>query len=246
MSSIWKDLHLNPRVESCFTCLRRLSSFLSTFKLLSYQPPNEVASLLFSFALDCHLELMFQYDRICQLKALPHRVQDVFWQEWGSNPRTLSRTRVLDWGFSWAWRLRSLAHSASFPSTHFFFDLWPFHWVNFSIPRCILLKGLCHPFEKFFVQTHAYIRVAHVFAGYLLFCALLKRSAFNHGWRSESFVFFCFGLSSWIDVPVRQNLSAKGSASSCSKRFLTGVGFEPTHRLVYLKSRLRNFLSRAP
>ena len=128
----------------------------------------------------------------------------------------------------------------------FSFDLWPFHWVNFSIPRCILLNGLCHPFEKFFVQTHAYIRVAHVFAGYLLFCALLKCSAFNHGWRSESFVFFCFGLSSWIDVPVRQNLSAKGSASSCSKRFLTGVGFEPTHTLVYQKSRLRNFLSRAP
>ena len=126
------------------------------------------------------------------------------------------------------------------------FDLWPFHWVNFSIPRCILLNGLCHPFEKFFVQTHAYIRVAHVFAGYLLFCALLKRSAFNHGWRSESFVFFCFGLSSWIDVPVWQNLSAKGSASSCSKRFLTGVGFEPTHTLVYQKSRLSNFLSRAP
>ena len=121
MSSIWKDLHLNPRVESCFTCLRRVSSFLSTFKLLGYQPPNDVASLLFSFALDCHLESTFQYDRICQLKALPHRVQNVFWQEWDSNPRTHSRTRVLDWGFSWAWRLRSLAHSALFPSTHLFF-----------------------------------------------------------------------------------------------------------------------------
>ena len=143
----------------------------------------------------------------------------------------------------------ALDHSAILPGfrRHIFsFDLWPFHWVIFSIPRCILLNGLCHPFEKFFVQTHAYIRVAHVFAGYLLFCALLKCSAFNHGWRSESFVFFCFGLSSWIDVPVRQNLSAKGSASSCSKRFLTGVGFEPTHTLVYQKSRLSNFLSRAP
>ena len=180
VSSIWKVFRSNPRIHSCFTCLSRVSSFLCTFKLLGYQPPNDVASRLFSFALDCHLELTFQYDRICQLKALPHRVQNVFWQEWDSNPRTHSRTRVLDGGFSWAWRLRSLAHSALFPSTHFFFYLWPFHWVNFSIPKCILLNGLCHPFEKFFVQTHAYIRVSHVSAGYPLFCALLNCSAINH------------------------------------------------------------------
>ena len=119
MSSIWKDSHLNPRVESCFTCLRRVSSFLWTFKQLVYQPPNDVASLLFSFALDCHLELTFQYDRICQLKALAHRVQEVFWQEWESNPRTHSCTRILDWGFSWVWRLRSLGHPAWFKSTYF-------------------------------------------------------------------------------------------------------------------------------
>ena len=53
-------------------------------------------------------------------------------------------------------------------------------------------------------------------------------------------------MSSWIDVPVWQNLSAEGSASSCSKRFLTGVGFEPTHTLVYQDSRLRKFLTLAP
>ena len=120
VSSIWKDLHLNPRVESCFTCVRRASSFLCTFNVLGYQPPNDVASLLFSFALDCHLELTFQYERICQPKALLHRVQNVFWQEWDSNPRTHSCTRILDWGFSWVWRLRPLGHLAWFTSTYFF------------------------------------------------------------------------------------------------------------------------------
>ena len=49
-----------------------------------------------------------------------------------------------------------------------------------------------------------------------------------------------------MTVPVWQNLSAEGSASSCSKRSLTGVGFEPTHTLLYQNSRLRNFLSLAP
>ena len=119
LSSIWKDLHLNPRVESCFTCLRRVTSFLCAFKQIGYQPPNDVASLLFSFALDCHLVLTFQYDSICQLKALPHRVQNVFWQEWDWNPRTHSCTRILDWGISWVWRLRPLGHPAWFKSRYF-------------------------------------------------------------------------------------------------------------------------------
>ena len=93
--------------------------FLCTFKLLGYQPPNDVASRLFSFALDCHLELTFQYDRICQLRALPHRVQNVFWQEWESNPRTHSYTRILDWGIFWVCRPRPLGHPAWFKSTYF-------------------------------------------------------------------------------------------------------------------------------
>ena len=159
-----------------------------------------------------------------------------------SNPRTHSWTRNLNWRISWAWLLRPLGHFALFPSTHFFsFDLWPFHLVIFSIQRFNLLNGLCHPYEKICVQTHEYFRVSHVSAGYLLFCALINRSAVGHGWRSESFVFFCFGLSSWIDVPVWQNLSAEGCASSRSKRFLTGVGFEPTHTLVYYRSLLGIF-----
>ena len=189
---------------------------------------------------------MFQYDRICQLKALTHRVQNVFWQEWDSNPCAHSCTRILDWGFSWAWLPRPLGHSALYPSTHFFsLDLWPFHWVIFSIQRCNLLNGLCHPFENICVQTHAYFRFSHVSAGYLLLCALINRSAVGHRWRCDFFV-FCFGLSSSINVRVWQNLSAEGSASSCSKRFLTGVGFEPKHTLVCQNSRLRIFLNLAP
>ena len=119
MSSIWKVLNLNPRVESCFTCLCWVSSFLCFFKLLGYQPPNDVASRLFSLVLDCHLEVTFQYDRICRLKALPHRVRKVFWQEWDMKPRTRSCSRSLDWGISWVWRLRPLGHPAWFTSTYF-------------------------------------------------------------------------------------------------------------------------------
>ena len=81
---------------------------------------------------------------------------------------------------------------------------------------------------------------------FFLFCAFLNHSAINHGWRCESFAFFCFEPSSWIDVPVWRNLSAEGSASSCSKRFLTGVGFEHTHTLVYQVFRLRSLLSLPP
>ena len=167
MSSIWKDLNLNPRVESCFTCLHRVSSFLCTFKLLGYQPPNDVASRLFSFALNRHLELTFQYDGICQLKALPHRVQNVFWQEWDSNPRTHSCTRFLDWGVCWVCRLRPLGHPACLTST-FLYIVCFFNWVDFSIQRYNLLSRLCHPFEKNFVETHVYFRGSNVFAGYLL------------------------------------------------------------------------------
>ena len=93
--SLRKDLNSNPR-RVVFYMSPPGILFLCTFKLLGYQPPNDVASRLFSFALDCYLELTFQYDRICQLKALPRRVQNLFWQEWDSNPRTYSCTRLLD------------------------------------------------------------------------------------------------------------------------------------------------------
>ena len=76
---------------------------------------------LFSFAFHCYLELTLQYERICQLKAVPHRVQNVFWQEWDSNPRTHSCTRILDSGISWVWHLRP---SAILPGLRRHFSLW--------------------------------------------------------------------------------------------------------------------------
>ena len=127
----------------------------------------------------------------------------------------------------------------------FLYDLCFFNWVEFAFQRFNLISGFCHPFQKICVSTHAYIRVSHVSAGYLLFCALINRSAVVHGWRCDSFLFW-FGLSSSHNVPVWQNLSAEGCVSSCSKRFLTRVGFEPTHTLVYQNSRLRNFMGLAP
>ena len=166
-----------------------------------------------------------------------------------SGIRTHAHTRVPDFSTEEFLESGALDRSAILPCFrrhNFSFDLWPFHWVNFSIPRCNLLNGSCHPFEKFFVQTHAYFRVPHVFAGYLLFCALLNRPGINHRWRCESFVFFCFGLSSWINVSMWQNLSAEGSGLSCSKPFPTEVGFELTHTLVYQNSWLRFFLNLQP
>ena len=205
-------------------------------------------SRLFSFALDCHLELTFQYDRICQLKALPRRVQNVFWQDWDSNACTHLCTRILDERISWVWRLRPLGHPAWLASI-FLYDVCFFNWVIFSIQRYNLRSGLCHPFEKIFVEAHVYFRVSHVFAGYLLsFLCIFKPLGYQppNDVAIQSFVFFCFGLSSWIDVPIWQNLSAEGSASSCSKRFLTGLGFERMHTLVYQNSRRTSFLSLAP
>ena len=127
----------------------------------------------------------------------------------------------------------------------FLYDLGFFIWVEFAFQRFNLLSGFCHPFQKICVSTHAYIRVPHVSAGCLLFCAFINRSAVGHGWSCDFFP-FSFGLSSSLNVPVWQNLSAEACVSSCSKRFLRGVGFEPTHTLVYQISRLRNFLILAP
>ena len=78
-------------------------------------------AIFFFFALDCHLHLTFQCDRICRLKAVSHRVQNVFWQEWDSNPRTHSCTRILDSGISWVWRRRP---SAILPGLRRHFSVW--------------------------------------------------------------------------------------------------------------------------
>ena len=146
MSSICKDLRLNPRLHSCFTCLVWVSFFV-LFQTARLSTTDDVAIFLF-FALDCHLQLTFQCDRICRLKALPHRVQKVFWQERDSNPRTPSCAWILDWGMSWVWRRRPLGHPAWFTSTFFLYDLWFFNWVEFVFQRFNLLNGLCHPFVK--------------------------------------------------------------------------------------------------
>ena len=81
----------------------------------------------------------------------------------------------------------------------FLYILCFFNWVNFSIQRCKLLSGLCHPFEKIFVETHVSFRVSHVFGWCLLsFCAFLNHSAINHGWRCESL--FCFALGCHLEL----------------------------------------------
>ena len=73
----------------------------------------------------------------------------------------------------------------------FLYDMWFFNWVEFALRRCNLLNGLCHPFQKICVSTHAYLRVSKVSAGYPPFWAPINRSAVGHGWRCD---FFCFFL----------------------------------------------------
>ena len=244
MSSVCKDLRLNPRVHSCFTCL----FWVSFFVLLNHSVINHIRLCDFFVFFCSGLSSSFNVPVWQNLSAegSASSYSKRFLTGVDSNPRTHSCTRILNWGISWVWRLRPLGHPAWFTSTFFSYDMRFFSWVEFAFQRFNLLNGLCHPYEKICVQTHEYFRVSHVSAGYLLFCALENRSAVGHRWCCHFFVFFRFGLLSSINVPVWQNLSAEGSASSCSKRCLTGVGLEPTHTLVYQNSRLRNFLSLAP
>ena len=108
--------------------------------------------------------------------------------------RTNAHTRVPEFSTEVFLQPGSLDRSAILPCfrrhVFFSFDLRPFHWVIFSIQRCNLLNGLCHPYEKICVQTLEYFRVSHVSAGYLLFCALENRSAVGHRWCCHFFVFF--------------------------------------------------------
>ena len=157
-----------------------MSSFLCFFKLLGYQPPNDVASRLFSLVLDCHLELTFQYDRICRLKALPHRVRKVFWQEWDMKPRTRSCSRSLDWGISRVWRLRPLGHPAWFTSTYFllicvFSIEWRFQF------RDVICQMVCAIYlERFEFKPARRVVFYMSPPSILFFCALSNCSAINH------------------------------------------------------------------
>ena len=118
-----------------------------------------------------------------------------------SGIRTHAHTRVP--GFSTEEFVESAAldRSAILPGAPRLFSsiLCFFNWVNFSIQRCKLLSGLCHPFEKIFVETHVFFRVSHVYGWCLLsFCAFLNHSAINHGWRCESL--FCFALGCHLEL----------------------------------------------
>ena len=199
---------------------------------------------VFFFALDCYLELTLQYERICQLKAVPHRVRNVFWQEWDSNPRTHSCTRIRDWGISWVWRLRP---SAILPGLRRHFSVWSVFfqtgWI--CISEIYSAKRFLSSISKdlrFNPRVHSCFTCLGWWSS--LLCTYKPLGC--RPWMTLRFFSFCFGLSSWINVPVWQNLSIEGSALLCSKLFVTGVGFEPTHTLVYQNSRLRNLLSLAP
>ena len=178
MSSFWKDLRSNPRVLSFFTCLGWLYSYFCTYKPLRCR-------LRMTLRFFCFLlwTVIFK-QRSSVTEFVGWRPCLIVFKTFSdrSGNRTHAHTRVPEFStedFLEPGALDRWAIRPCFRRHIFSFDLWPFHWVNFSIPRCTPLNGLCHPFEKVFVQTHAYIRVAHVFAGYLLSCALLKRSAFN-------------------------------------------------------------------
>ena len=75
-----------------------------------------------------------------------------------SGIRTHAHTRVLEFSTVELLEPGVLDRSAILPGfrQHIFsFDVWPFHWVNFPTQRCNLLSGLCHPFQKICVSTHA-------------------------------------------------------------------------------------------
>ena len=100
-------------VASVFLMSRLGILLFGHFEIARVSTTDDVAIF---FALGCHLELTFQYERICQLNALPHRVRNVFWQVRDSNPRTYSCTRILNWAIFWDWRFRPLNHTAWFLS----------------------------------------------------------------------------------------------------------------------------------
>ena len=147
MTSIWKDLHLNPRVESCFTCLRRVSFFCALSNCSAINRPRTLR--VFSFLLLWTVILNWRSSitefvswRLCLVvfKTFSDR----------SGIRTHAHTRVPE--FSTEDFLQSGASDRR-PSCLvyvdiFFFDLCHFNWVTFSIQRCNLLNGLCHLFGK--------------------------------------------------------------------------------------------------
>ena len=103
--------------------------------LVNHSATDGITNFMFSFALDCRLELTFQYDGICQLKTQPHRVQNFLWQECFSNPHRHSCSWSLDWGNSGFWCVRLLGHPALDSSTFFLVScaIWIDKFLNWEI-----------------------------------------------------------------------------------------------------------------
>ena len=78
----------------------------------------------------------------------------------------------------------------------FVFELCSFNRVMFSLQTFNLLHGLRHPFQKLCVLGHAFFCVSHASSWYLLFCAVLDRSATDHV-ASFCFLFLCSVILSW-------------------------------------------------
>ena len=144
----------------------------------------------FFFALDCHLHLTFQCDRICRpAQGSASSRSKRFLTGKGFEPThtfVYQNSQLSNFFESGAFD-----RSTTLPGLCRRFPFWfmSLNWVKFSTEKYNVLNGLCHPFQKICVSTHAYIRVPHVSAGYLLFCALINRSAVGHGWRCDFFLF---------------------------------------------------------
>ena len=161
MSSICKDLRLNPRVHSCFTCPVWVSFFVE-FQTARFSIPEDFSNprrlcdffcflLLFTVTLNWRSSMTeFVSWRLCLIvfKTFSDR----------SGIRTHAHTRVLEFSTVELLEPGVLDRSGILPGfrQHIFsFNVWPFHWVNFPTQRCNLLSGLCHPFQKICVSTHA-------------------------------------------------------------------------------------------
>ena len=162
MSSICKDLRLNPRVHSCFTCPAWVSFFCWVSNRSLVNPrrlcePQTTLQFFFVFFLLC--TVIWNW-RSSMTEFVSWRLCLIVFKMFSdrSGIRTHAHTRVLEFSTVEFLEPGVLDRSAILPGfrQHILsFDVWPFHWVNFPTQRCNLLSGLCHPFQKICVSTHA-------------------------------------------------------------------------------------------